>query len=137
VVVSLAATTRGTKLADLVVSDGTSSVQSRSSLVASAYTVFISTSPQFPATTVAQTTTRTFNVLNPSDRDIGAVTLSIVGSQFSILDTSTCSSGIAALASCTVQVAFSPTSTGTKTATLQASASPGSSHSVTLIGTGQ
>jgi hypothetical protein len=137
VLVSLAATTRGNKLADLVVTDGTSNVQSRSSLIASAYTVLIATSPQFNATTVSQSTTKTLTVVNASDRDTGAVTLGITGSDYSILNASTCASGIPAHESCTVQVAFTPTATGQRTATLQASASPGSSHTVTLTGTGQ
>jgi hypothetical protein len=137
VLVSLAATTRGNKLADLVVTDGASNVQSRSALIGNAYTVFITTSPQFAATAVGQSTTKTLTVTNASDRDTGAVNLSIAGAEFSIVDTSTCSSGIAAHGSCTVQVAFDPASAGTKTATLEAAASPGSSHSVTLTGTGQ
>jgi hypothetical protein len=136
VVVSLAATTRGNKLADLVITDGASGVQSRSALIGSAYTVFISPSTQFAATTVGQSTSKTIAVLNPSDRDTGAVSLSIVGTQFAIVS-STCASGITAHSFCTVDVSFDPTSTGTKTATLQASASPGDSHSVTLTGVGQ
>ena len=137
VYVSLAAITRGNKVADLVITDGTSSVEAHSSLVGSAYTVFISTAPQFTATTVGQSSTKTLNVANPSDHDTGAVTLGITGSDYAILNTSTCASGIPAHDSCTVQVSFSPSATGVRTATLQASASPGSSHSVTLTGTGQ
>jgi hypothetical protein len=137
VFVRLAATTRGNKVAHLVVTDGGSALEARSTLVGSAYTVFISTTPQFVDTSVGQTTTKTFKILNPSERDTGAVSVSIVGTQFTVVDTSTCASGIAAHQSCTVQVTFAPTSTGTQTATLQASASPGSSHSVTLTGIGQ
>lgn len=137
VVVSLAATTRGSKIADLVVTDGTSSVAARSSLVGSAYTVFITTSPQFTATTVAQSSTKTLTIANASDRATGAVTVGVTGTEYAITNTSTCASGIAAHDSCTVQVSFSPSATGQRTATLQASASPGSTHSVTLTGTGQ
>lgn len=136
VVVRLAATTRGTKSPELVVTDGTSSQASHVTLSASAYTVFVTTSPQFAATTAGQTTTKTLTVANPSDRDSGAISLGITGSDFAI-STTTCSGSIAAHASCTVDVEFSPTTTGAKSATLTASAAPGGSHNVTLMGTGQ
>jgi len=135
--VRLTATTRGTKLADLVVTDGASNIEARSALFGSGYTVLISTPPQFTATTVGQTTQKTFTLLNASDRDTGNLTIDITGADYAIVNTSTCATGIAAHSMCTVQVAFSPSATGTRTATLQASASPGGSDSVTLTGTGQ
>jgi hypothetical protein len=134
--VRFAATSRGTKAAELVVTDGTSGKAGHVTLGASAYTVFITTNPQFAATAAGQTASKTFTVTNASDRESGAISLGITGSDFAIA-TTTCSGTIAAHASCTVEVDFSPATAGAKSATLTASASPGGSHSVTLMGTGQ
>jgi len=135
--VRLTATTRGTKLADLVVTDAASSVEARSSLFGSGYTVLIPTPTPFTATTVGQTTQKTLTIVNASDRDTGNVTVGLTGADYAIVNTSTCATGIPAHESCTVVVSFSPSTTGQRTATVQASASPCGRDSVTLTGTGQ
>lgn len=138
VVVRLAAAnaTRGSKLAQLVVADGTSTVAVRANLMGSVYTVLITGDETFPNTTSGQQSAiQTFTVVNASDQPTGAITTT-VGAQFSIAS-NTCAAGIADHSSCEVGVRFTPSSAGAQSADLQLTATgAGGTDSVTLSGTG-
>ena len=80
----------------------------------------------------------TFTVTNNGVADIGAVTFALSGTnaeQFSQMN-DTCNATLAAGTSCSVDVVFTPNTSGTKTATLTATASRGGSASSILNGTG-
>jgi len=116
VTVHLDAATRGKKLAQLVVTDGSSN-HARANLDASAYTLLIIGGTTFPATaTGQQSAPQVYTVVNASDRDTGAVTASL-GSQF-VLASNTCAAGVPAHTSCEIGVRFAPSTAGAKAATL-------------------
>lgn len=128
-------TTRGSKVAQLVLSDGTSTVAARAHLTGSAYTVLITGTATFPNTTSGQqSAVQTFTIVNASSRDTGTLTTNL-GAQFSIAS-NTCAAGIPANNACTIGVRFTPTSAGAKQATLQLSGTPGGTDSILLTGTG-
>jgi trimeric autotransporter adhesin len=129
--------TRGSKLAQLVVTDGTSTVDVRANLTGSVYTVLITGDETFPNTTSGQqSAVQMFTVINASDQPTGAIATT-VGAQFSIAS-NTCAVGVTDHSSCTVGVRFAPSSAGAKSAALQLTATgAGGMDSITLTGTGQ
>jgi hypothetical protein len=79
-----------------------------------------------------------FTVTNTGGSPTGTVAATLAGpdlAHFSVTGT-TCTSNLAAGASCAVSVRFQPTSTGNKTASLSVSASPGGTVTSALTGTG-
>ena len=84
----------------------------------------------------------TFTARNTGTAPSGAFAVSLSGAnpkQFNILGTGTCVSGttnLAVGATCTIKIAFKPTTAGNKSATLNVSSSPGGIASATLTGTG-
>ena len=72
-----------------------------------------------------------------SNTGTGAATISSITANGDFAQTNTCAGSLAAGASCTVNVTFTPTAAGTRTGTLSiASNAPGSPATVALTGTG-
>lgn len=81
----------------------------------------------------------TFTVTNAGGVATGAITQTLGGadaSQFSVASSSCSGATVAAGATCTVGIKFSPTSGGSKAATLTFTATPGGTVSATLLGAG-
>ncbi len=125
----VASTTRGSKVAQLVVGEA------RANITGSVYTLLITGTATFPNTTSGQQSgIHTFTVINASDQPTGAIT-TMLGTQFSIVS-NTCAAGIADHSSCEVGVRFAPSSAGAKTATLELTATgAGGTDSMLLTGT--
>jgi hypothetical protein len=102
----------------------------------------VSPSPHGFGTQLTNTTSlaHTFTVTNTGGVPSGTIATSLAGAnpdQFT-KSTDTCNGQtLGAGQSCTVDGAFAPTSSGAKTASLQAAATPGGTASSTLTGTGQ
>ena len=82
---------------------------------------------------------QTFTVTNTGGVDSGTIAVSLTGAdadQFATANDTCTGPALAPSASCTVEVAFVPTSTGLKGATLEAIATPGGTASASLSGTG-
>jgi hypothetical protein len=93
----------------------------------------------YGAVAIGSTAARTFTVTNATGLRTGALAVSIAGADASQFATSTDSCTGAMLnesATCTVVVAFSPTGTGAKGATLAIAGTPGGSVTASLLGTG-
>ncbi len=104
-------------------------------------TLSISPASNAYASTVTGSSTApfVFTVTNTGGAATGTVTISLGGtdaSQFAIGANGCSGNPLAPAASCTVGVAFAPTLTGGKSATLTASGNPGGTTSATLTGTG-
>jgi hypothetical protein len=87
----------------------------------------------------SQTVGRTGSALpvTVSNSGTGAAAISSIAATGDFAQTNTCGSSLAAGASCTVNVTFTPTATGSRTGTLSiASNAPGSPATVALTGTG-
>ena len=95
----------------------------------------------YPATVVNQSSAvHTFTVTNNGDLSTSTMTVGLGGtdqSQFTI-GTNTCTGQLAGKTSCTVDVTFTPTTTGSKSASISVSAAPnGGTVSASLGGTGE
>ncbi len=90
----------------------------------------------FPATTVGNSATaQTVTLSNPGTATLTGIVVSISGTGYS--DTSTCASTLAAGASCSISVGFTPAAVGSAAGTLTASDSAtGSPQTVALAGSG-
>lgn len=87
-----------------------------------------------PATLIGNTVTNTFNLTNTGTEPTGMITIAKQGAnQADFSFTSNCTT-LPMNMSCTVTVTFTPTTSGTETALLVASATPGGSTSVVLSG---
>jgi hypothetical protein len=95
------------------------------------------TSLNFGNVTVGGSSTLPITVTNLSTKSINVTSLFITqtGSEYS--ETNNCTPSIAGKASCTINVTFAPTATGTDSATLYLNTSGGPQSSVSLTGTGQ
>ena len=93
-------------------------------------------SKTFPITNVGSSSVaKVFTLANKQNVALTGISLSTTG-DFSVQST-TCGSSLAALSKCTINVVFTPTQTGTRTGTLQASDSAvGSPQVSNLTGTG-
>ncbi len=95
----------------------------------------------FTATAVGATsTTETFTLFNTGTVSTGVLARSITGADptqfgFSLSDTCT-GVDVPAAGMCTIDVVFSPTTTGAKSATLSLTSTPGGTHTAALTGTG-
>jgi hypothetical protein len=89
----------------------------------------------FPGTTVGSSSaTQTVTLTNQGNANLGISDIEIAGDY---AQTNNCSTTLAAAASCTFNVIFNPTTTGTRPGTLTITDSAaGSPHSVALTGTG-
>jgi hypothetical protein len=94
-------------------------------------------SAKFPKTAVGTTSAaKAFKLSNKQTVELTGISISTTG-EFSVSST-TCSSSLAANASCTISVVFQPTQTGTLTGTLQVSDNvAGSPQTSSLSGTGK
>jgi hypothetical protein len=97
------------------------------------------TSFQYGTITVGATSaSQTFTVTNTGGGASGPVSVAITGANAGDFTqaSSTCGAAIPAGSSCAVKVVFAPSATGTRSATLTATASPGGSASAKLTGSG-
>ncbi len=144
VAVRFAPTTSGAKSASLT-ADATpggtgSAALSGTGLLPAAFTL-----TPFPydygTVTVGMPATNTFTLKNTGDEPSGIPSVTVTGpdaAQFTIMPGANgCTQALAPLASCTVDLAFGPTSHNTKTAVLNASAAIGGSVMSALSGIGQ
>lgn len=92
-------------------------------------------SQDFGTVVVNGSSTRTFTVGNNGGQTTGALTYQIGSSEFSTGATD-CPTQLAPGQTCSLAVVFEPGSEGTKTSTLEVSASPGGTVSAQLSGTG-
>ncbi len=86
--------------------------------------------------TMAMSAAQTFTITNNGGATTGAVTVAVAGAdatQFAMA-MSTCTAGLAPMATCTVQVTFRPTSVGDKAASLTATGAPGGTATAALSG---
>jgi hypothetical protein len=132
-------TTTGAKSATLQVAGGglTASSGLTGTGLQPATLTIAPTSQNFASTVINQTSTAvTFTVTNTGGVASGVVGLNVTGTDSTsfVMGTSTCNT-LAAGANCTFNMTFQPTTTGSKSATVTASASPGNSASSTLTGT--
>jgi hypothetical protein len=128
--VTLTPTTVGAKSATLTVATATAPLTA-TALVAPL--TFVPSALTFPGTTVGITASLTITVTNNATIPVNIASSKITGSnstEFS-LGTSACASPIAAGATCTRLVTFTPTSIGAKSATLSTAGTP-----LPLTGTG-
>jgi hypothetical protein len=79
-------------------------------------------------------TAQTVTVANTGD---GALTISSIAGSADFAQANTCGSSVAAGASCTISVTFTPTAGGTRTGTITIDDNALGTHQVTLSGTGQ
>ena len=90
----------------------------------------------FPATTVGQSSTPESVTLTNTRSE--ALTIAAVSSSGDFTETNNCGATIAASQSCSIQVTFTPSQSGSRTGSLTiADSAPGSPQTVALTGTGQ
>jgi phosphatidylserine/phosphatidylglycerophosphate/cardiolipin synthase-like enzyme len=97
------------------------------------------TSLTFPSTTVATSSaTQTITLSNPGNATLTGIAISLTGTNASSYsDTTTCGTTLAATATCNIVVTFTPTTTGSLTATLSvADNATNSPQTASLTGTG-
>jgi hypothetical protein len=100
------------------------------------------TSFAFAATTVGQTSTaQTFTLFNTGTVSTGVLASSLTGTdptEFAIVTaTDTCTGvDVPAAGMCSIDVEFTPTTTGAKSAGLSLTSTPGGTHGAALTGTG-
>ena len=138
--------TSGSKLASLAVAGvsgetGVAQLSGRS--LANPAITITPTTKSFNAVTVNQNASATFSIANPGGVATGIPVVTLAGvaaadsGQFSIAAGSNgCIAALPAMGSCTITVRFAPTTIDVKNATLTVSASPGTSATATLTGTG-
>lgn len=134
--VQLTPQTRGAKIAQLEVTDGTSNLATRATLRADAYSLFLSGTPSFPDTTVGQTSTKTFKILNASSSATGAITTDLTGSSELSITSNNCAAGIPPNNFCEIVIELAPITAGAKSATLEVTSSPGGSDTLVIDGSG-
>jgi len=96
----------------------------------------VPTSLTFPSQTVATTTPPQFVYV--TNIGTGALAIASITTSGDFTGVNNCGSSLAVGASCAIAISFTPTTTGTRTASLSiVDDAPGSPHQVTLNGTGQ
>ncbi len=138
-------TSVGTKTANLVLASGALNytIQLDGIGLAPAQLTISPPSSNFMGVLLGSSTDLSFTIGNSGGVASGTLTFPITGTdaaQFVVVPGGTCFSGTTTLSpggSCTITVRFSPTSRGAKTATITATANPGSTAAATLMGTGQ
>ena len=141
---AFAPSTTGAKSASLqaTASPGGTASAALSATGATPANLTISPSPHGFGDRVNNTTSpaQPFTVTNTGGVPSGSITTSLTGTnsdQFTKAPDTCNGQTLASGASCTVDGAFAPTSSGAKSASLQASATPGGTASASLTGTGQ
>jgi len=136
--VTFSPTARGTQTGTVVFSDNAAGSPQTLTLTGTGVSPIINLSsttltfPSEPLNTTAPTQTVSMNNSGVDPSTITAITTSGDFTQ-----TNTCGTGLAAGATCTITVAFTPTLNGTRTGTLSVvDNSAGSPHTVSLTGTG-
>ncbi len=141
--VRLDTTTRGVKQATLSVAatPGGTALVNLSGTVQTAATLVLNppgATASLGSVVIGNTATANFTLSNIGEVPSGAPSVSLAGadvSQYSITD-NTCTGARMPNATCNIQIRFTPTSTGSKAATLSVSAAPGGVLATNLLGTG-
>ncbi len=137
--VTFTPTQLGTRTGTLSVSDNAAGSPQTAALsgTGAAQATLTPASKTFPATKVGATSAaRTFTLANKQSVALTGISIGTTG-DFSVSAT-TCTSSLAAKSTCTINVVFKPTQTGTRTGTLSVSDSAfGSPQTSSLTGTGK
>lgn len=140
--VRFAPTTAGSKGATLTIGSGDATATiplSGQAVTPPSFSMNPSPVP-FGQVDVTSSETQTVTVRNTGGTSATQLSASLTGADAAsfTVGTDSCSgSNLAAAATCTIRVAFSPTTVGSKTATLGVTSTNGASSSVTLSGTGE
>jgi len=94
------------------------------------------TSHDFTTVVIGQSATRAFTVRNTGDLPSGTLATSFTGGDYGA-SANTCTGTLAAAATCTVTVRFTPTAVGARNGSVTVTATPGGVPSAQLMGTGQ
>jgi hypothetical protein len=143
VIVSFAPTTTGSKVAGLQVSGGPAGTATGLLTGTGAAPAQLAVSPEphaYGGVPTGSSSSETFTVTNTGGVSTGTLAASLEGpnaGQFDVVDDTCQGVTLDADESCTVEVAFAPTTTGGKSATLLVSGTPGGTASASLSGTGQ
>jgi hypothetical protein len=136
--VTFSPTAKGTRTGTLVFSDNAAGSPQTINLAGSGVSPVINLSPNtlsFPSEPL--NTTASTQTVSMSNSGVDASTITTITASGDFTQVNTCGTTLAAGATCTITVAFTPTLNGTRTGTLSVvDNSAGSPHTVSLTGTG-